>query len=764
MESTRPDHRRSQTRKYDRSSSVVFRKTRETFGGLSNMAGGFPLMVSGVRIRTSEALYQACRFPHLPDVQRLIIAQRSPMTAKMKSKPYRHDSRQDWNRVRVNVMRWCLRVKLAQNWEFFSKLLLDTGDRAIVEQSHKDDFWGARPVDDRTLVGMNVLGRLLMELRESVKTEPGDNFLRVDPLHITDFRLGGRPIEPVTAGTLEQLESVDDPPAHSPRLPVPEPVGIQLPPTRPPKVAERVLREESNAYAANQGGGNLKPYPKMKDSGIRWLGEAPAHWEVTALRHRYDQCLGKMLDAKLITGRHLVPYLRNVDVQWDRINVSALPQIDIHPHEIERYTVRPGDLLACEGGEVGRCAIWEGAMEVCGYQKALHRLRPCLPERDRPRFLLYALRLAAERGAFNDGQESTIRHLTGEKLRAHRFAFPPAAEQRCIQVFLDHADRRIRGYIRAKEKLIALLEEQKQAIIHEAVTGQVDVRTGRPYADYRDSGVEWLGRVPSHWDVVRVKEITTSIEQGWSPQCDAQRAGDEDWGVLKVGCVNRDQFDVTENKRLPDSVRARSLLQIRDGDILVSRANTQELLGLAALVVAPRQRILLCDKLFRFRALNGVAEPEFLVKALRSRPSRNQIESQTNGASDSMQNIAQGVVRNLVLALPPLREQEQITQYLEQVLTSAARYVDAIHRDIDFANEYRIRLIADVVTGKLDVRDAAAALPEVDPLAADNMLPGREEADDTLDSGRENTATERKEFRGMMRGEGGGLEDQEVQT
>ena len=219
MESTRPDRRRSQTRTYDRSSSVVFRKTRETFGGLSNMAGGFPLLVSGVRIRTSEALYQACRFPHLPDVQRLIIAQRSPMTAKMKSKPYRHDSRRDWNRVRVNVMRWCLRVKLAQNLEFFSKLLLDTGDRAIVEQSRKDDFWGAKPVDDRTLVGMNVIGRLLMELREFVKAEPEKNLRRVEPLLIPNFLLGGRPIEPVTDRTLERAEPVVGTPVRPAALP-----------------------------------------------------------------------------------------------------------------------------------------------------------------------------------------------------------------------------------------------------------------------------------------------------------------------------------------------------------------------------------------------------------------------------------------------------------------------------------------------------------------------------------------------------------------
>ena len=134
----------SQFRTYRANDCAVFCKTAEEFGGLSNMAAGFPLEVNGVSIRTSEALYQACRFPHRPEIQRLIIEQQSPMTAKMKSKPHRKDSRPDWDDVRVGIMRWCLRVKLAQNWQKFGDLLLTTGNRPIVEKSRKDDFWARR--------------------------------------------------------------------------------------------------------------------------------------------------------------------------------------------------------------------------------------------------------------------------------------------------------------------------------------------------------------------------------------------------------------------------------------------------------------------------------------------------------------------------------------------------------------------------------------------------------------------------------------------
>tara|TARA_R110002124_G_scaffold283057_1_gene458577 strand:- start:2293 stop:3387 length:1095 start_codon:yes stop_codon:yes gene_type:complete len=191
----------NQTRVYDRETSVVFLKTKERFGGLSNMAAGFPLRVNRVRIKTSEALYQACRFPHMPEVQQLIIGENSPMRAKMRSKPYRRVSRHDWDFVRVKIMRWCLRVKLAQNWREFGRLLLATGDRPIVEQSRKDDFWGAKVAEDGTLVGMNVLGRLLMELREQLKGDEAESLRFIEPLAISEFLLFGQPIEAVQAAS-----------------------------------------------------------------------------------------------------------------------------------------------------------------------------------------------------------------------------------------------------------------------------------------------------------------------------------------------------------------------------------------------------------------------------------------------------------------------------------------------------------------------------------------------------------------------------------
>jgi type I restriction enzyme S subunit len=118
----------------------------------------------------------------------------------------------------------------------------------------------------------------------------------------------------------------------------------------------------------------FKPYPAYKDSGVEWLGEIPAHWEVTPVYARYEVELGKMLDAKRVTGEAPGRYLRNVDVQWDTVNSGSLPEMDFAPWERDRYLLRPGDLLVCEGGEVGRTAVWRGEIAECFYQKAIHRV------------------------------------------------------------------------------------------------------------------------------------------------------------------------------------------------------------------------------------------------------------------------------------------------------------------------------------------------------------------------------------------------------
>lgn len=197
-----------------------------------------------------------------------------------------------------------------------------------------------------------------------------------------------------------------------------------------------LLNEQKQAiiyHAVTRGLDHLVP---LKDSGIPWLGEIPEHWEVIGLRMRYSVELGKMLDAKRVTGRHSMPYLRNRDVQWDRVLTDDLPVMDILPSEINRYTVQAGDLLVCEGGQVGRSAFWDEQLPVCGFQKALHRVRCLDSSQDYPRFLFYQMQHAAGLGVFTaDGNENTIAHLACEQLRSHRLPSHHLQNSRILLIF-----------------------------------------------------------------------------------------------------------------------------------------------------------------------------------------------------------------------------------------------------------------------------------------------------------------------------------------
>ena len=220
----------------------------------------------------------------------------------------------------------------------------------------------------------------------------------------------------------------------------------------------------------------LDPSPRLKPSGVEWLGDVPEHWEIKRLDSRYEIKLGKMLHEARITGAHLVPYLRNIDVQWDRINLDNLPLMDVRPSETDRYTVHVGDVLVCEGGEPGRAAIVpENISGRIAFQKALHRLRPHVGEH--ARFLFYTLHFAAKRGAFLAGANpNTILHLTGEMLCRYRFPRPPFAEQRAIAAFLDRETEQIDALRGKAETAIDRLQEYRTALITAAVTGKIDVR------------------------------------------------------------------------------------------------------------------------------------------------------------------------------------------------------------------------------------------------------------------------------------------------
>ncbi|MCQ8105448.1 restriction endonuclease subunit S [Methylomonas sp. SURF-2] len=218
---------------------------------------------------------------------------------------------------------------------------------------------------------------------------------------------------------------------------------------------------------------------RLKDSGVEWLGEIPVDWVTPPLYSRYSIELGKMLNESKITGKHLLPYLRNIDVQWDSINFIDLPEMDIPEPEYSRYTLKEGDLLVCEGGEVGRSAIVGKLESKIGFQKALHRMRAINSLMEYPRYMYYLMYWANKTGVFSSGGISTIAHLTGEQLRKYRFPKPPFQEQTAIATYLDRETAKIDRLVEKVETAITRLQEYRSALIIAAVTGKIDVREAR---------------------------------------------------------------------------------------------------------------------------------------------------------------------------------------------------------------------------------------------------------------------------------------------
>ncbi len=245
-----------------------------------------------------------------------------------------------------------------------------------------------------------------------------------------------------------------------------------------------LLKEKRQAVISQAVTKGLDPNAPMKDSGVAWLGEVPAHWAVASVGYHYDVLLGRMLNEERSNGEHLRPYLRVLNVQWGVIDITDLAEMDFPPDVQPKYRLRAGDLLVNEGGSyVGRSAIWRDQIEECYFQKALHRLRPYSPDRNTTEYLYFLMEDATRRGVFVAGaNQTTIDHLTAEQLRAHRFPFPPKPEQEAIVVFLQNKVAALDHLTAEAARAIALLRERRAALISAAVTGKIDVRHLAPAA------------------------------------------------------------------------------------------------------------------------------------------------------------------------------------------------------------------------------------------------------------------------------------------
>jgi type I restriction enzyme S subunit len=274
------------------------------------------------------------------------------------------------------------------------------------------------------------------------------------------------------------------------------------------------------------------------------------------------------------------------------------------------------------------------------------------------------------------------------------FPLPPLREQAAIVRFLDHVDRRIRRYIAAKKKLIALLNEQKQAIIQRAVTRGLD-----PNVRLKPSGVEWLGDVPEHWAIKRAKYYLREIDE-------PSATGDEE--LLSVshitGVTPRSQKNIT--MFMASSYAGHKLCQ--PGDLAV---NTMWV-WMGALGVAKQSGIVSPSyNVYRLVSPDAFV-PDYLDCLLRTKPYVSEYVSRSTGIRSSRLRVYPEEFLRICLIRPPYGEQMHILETMRHETRQIAHTIAQTQYEIDLIREYRTRLIADVVTGKLDVREAAARLPE----------------------------------------------------
>lgn len=235
-----------------------------------------------------------------------------------------------------------------------------------------------------------------------------------------------------------------------------------------------IERFESTVYEAISHG--VRTNTPLRPAGLDWLTDVPEHWRFPTVSANFTVTLGKMLSPEQAAGDEQYPYLRNQDVQWDRLVLDDLPTMHFGARDRIRLRLGKGDLLVCEGGEVGRSAEWRAEMNSCFFQKAIHRVRPS--HGSPARFLMYCLRAAAKQRVFAvDGNQSTIVHLTREQLLERRLPFPPIDEQLEIVAVLDRRAAWLRNLTDTVRLQLAGLRERRQALITAAVTGEIDVST-----------------------------------------------------------------------------------------------------------------------------------------------------------------------------------------------------------------------------------------------------------------------------------------------
>ena len=438
--------------------------------------------------------------------------------------------------------------------------------------------------------------------------------------------------------------------------------------------------------------GGLNPYPVYTDSGVPWLKQVPAHWDVrrikTLFREKEERSGdGSGLLLSLTRARGLLPQ-------------SEASHRLASASDFSKYKVcRPGDLV------MNRMQAWSGmfAVSACeGLVSPDYSVFAPIGHSDVRYFeQLFKTPVVVDQFAqASKGVGSGFNRLYSPDFGAVPVVVPPLSEQAAIVRFLDHADRQIRRYIRAKQKLIKLLEEQKQAIIHRAVTRGLD-----PNVRLRPSGVEWLGDVPEHWGVERTKNLFRLRTQK-----SGRAHGLELLSIYThIGVRPRKDLEERGNKASTTD----DYWIVRKGDLIVNKL----LAWMGAVGVSEYEGVTspAYDILMPVRPLC----PAFYHYLFRTKLLLQQFKQRSRGIMDMRLRLYFDQLGQIPIVVPPVSEQFAIVAFYVEATADLDRAIETARLEIDLLREYRTRLIADVVTGKLDVREAAARLPQ----EADDLEP-----------------------------------------
>ncbi|MFM6130659.1 MAG: restriction endonuclease subunit S [Sphaerospermopsis kisseleviana] len=468
----------------------------------------------------------------------------------------------------------------------------------------------------------------------------------------------------------------------------------------------------------------LKPYPAMKDSGVPWLGAVPEHWGARRLKY-----LLRERDIRSAEGTEQLLRVSQFTGVTERKRADEGDEPDTRAESLVGYKrVEPNDLV------VNIMLAWNGSMGVSSFD-GIASPAYCVYRfgvSARPWYFHNLLRSPAYKArikAMSTGVvESRLRLYTDDLYRLEAL-LPPLPEQAAIVRYLEHADRRIRRYIRAKQKLIKLLEEQKQAIILRAVTRGLD-----PDVRLQSSGVEWLGDVPEHWEIKRVKQAAKIVRGKFThrPRNDPALY-DGAYPFIQTGEVARAEKEITQYRQ---TLNARGLAVSKmfpSGTLVMTiAANIGDVALLEFEACFP-------DSIVGFIPRPGVVRDflYYLFRAMR-------VELLREAPVNTQGNLNVDRIGSRAIALPPASEQNSIALTIE---ADTARLIDGTKQarhEIELLHEYRTRLIADVVTGKLDVREIAAQLPDEDQELSlieefDEISEPEEDDPDSFDQGTEDS-------------------------